>query len=78
MSKVGSSNIIGKMFKPIIASTTYEELNNLKIKNVALTVSNAIIFSIPTDAEGNDIENAGSLWLTDSEGYLYCMLKPTN
>ena len=75
MSKVGSTNVIGQMFKPIITNATWEELNNLKISNTALTVHNAIIFSIPIDDEGEDIENVGSLWLTDSDGYLYCMYK---
>lgn len=78
MSKVGSTNIIGQMFKPIITNATYDELNNLKVNNTALTVHNAIIFSVPIDSEGNDIENTGSIWLTDSDGYLYCMSKPIN
>jgi len=76
MSKIGSTNIIGQPFKPIITSASYNDLLALKNSNTTVESHNALIFSIPQDADGNDKENEGSIWLTDSNGYLYNISKP--
>ena len=73
MSKIGKEYIIGKPFTPIVTTLTYDELNNIKEDKSSIEISNAIIFSVPQDTNGDDIENEGSIWLTDNNGYLYSL-----
>lgn len=78
MSNIGSNNITGQSFKPVITNATFDELNNLQINNVQVAANNAIIFSIPQNTDGTDKPGEGSIWISDNDGYLYCMTKPIN
>ena len=63
-------------FKPIFTNITNEEFLQKRNNNESLSVKNGFIISIPQDEEGNDIQDKGSIWLTDSNGYLYQLTKP--
>ena len=72
MSKIGTNNIIGKPFIPIVTTLSFNELNELKENNKSIEITNGIIFSIPQDEQtGEDKEYEGSIWLTDNNGLLY-------
>jgi hypothetical protein len=75
MSNVGTT-MINQSFKPIVTTATETQLNSYKNSNKPINVCNALIFSIPNGE--NDIVNSGSIWLSDSNGYLYQMTKPIN
>ena len=75
MSKVGSTNMTGQIFKPVLTNATWEELSSIE---TPLAAHNAIIFSVPIDKDNEDIKGAGSIWLTDNDGYLYCISNPIN
>lgn len=75
MSKIGYYKDIKDTFKPIITNLTETELNEIKVNNKSINISNAFIISIPQDND-EDIEGQGSIWLTDKDGYLYQLTKP--
>ena len=75
MSKIGTINTTGTIFKPTITSATYDEL--MAMINTPLNVNNALIFSVPQN-NGEDINGEGSIWMTDGDGYLYPMTEPIN
>lgn len=77
MSKVGSEQSRGQVFKSVITNAEFNDLNRLKTNNIPVEAHNAIIFSIPQQ-NGEDIEGEGSIWLSDSDGYLYNITKPIN
>lgn len=76
MSKIGTINTTGTIFKPTITNSTYDEL--MTMINTPLNVSNALIFSVPQNSNGEDIVGEGSIWLTDGDGYLYPISEPVN
>lgn len=75
MSKIGLMQLAGASFKPTITSATYEELQSIMENGEPINLTNGLIFSIP-QKDGEDERESGSIWLTDSDGYLYCMTKP--
>lgn len=75
MSKIGSQNTTGAIFKPTVTNSSYDEL--MALINTPLNVSNALIFSVP-QKDGQDLVGEGSIWMTDNEGYLYPITKPIN
>ena len=77
MSTIGSSDVIGTVFKPAITNASYEELKNMMQEKIPVNATNALIFSIP-QKDGEDVVGSGSIWLTDAKGYLYPMTEPIN
>lgn len=75
MSKIGTINATGTVFKPTITNATYDEL--MEMINTPLNVGNALIFSVP-QSNGEDINGEGSIWMTDGDGYLYPITEPIN
>lgn len=76
MSNVGSKlNVLNKQLNVIITNGTEQQLHNYEESKTSINAKNALIISIPTDAEG-DISGAASLWITDSEGYILQLTKP--
>lgn len=77
MSKIGTQNTTGAVFKPTITNASYDELYKLMTNNISLNVTNGLIFSVPQN-NGEDIVGKGSIWMTDAEGYLYPITEPIN
>ena len=82
MSNIATNSIVGKVFNPIVTNISYDELNQMRMEEVSINIPNCMLFSIPTTDPNSgkleDIPNEGSIWLTDANGYLYCMTKPIN
>ena len=78
ISNIGTSSIVGKIFSPIVTTLSFDELNEIYNGGQYLPISNSVLFSIPQDADGNDLEYEGSIWLTDKNGYLYPMTPTYN
>lgn len=74
MSKICNESIVGQLFKPIITPMTDDELKQFEKQSIG--INNAIIFSIPQTSSGEDDKGKGSIWLTDSNGYVYQLTKP--
>ena len=74
MSKIGTEVIVGQMFKPIVTTFTYDELQNYRDNDVSIGINNALIFSIPQQGLDNDTyvdaNNETSIWATDNSGLL--------
>ena len=54
MSKIGTEIIVGQIFKPIVTTFTYDELQNYRDNNISIGINNALIFSIPQQGLDND------------------------
>ena len=82
MSNIATNSIVGKIFNPIVTNLTYEELDTMRAEETSINIPNCILFSIPqtnyVSGDNEDIQGEGSIWLTDTNGYLYCMTKPIN
>ena len=84
MSNISRSNIVGKIFNPIVTDISYETLEDILNNNESINVPDAILFSIPKENNVNnkEFENdkfyEGSIWLTDTDGYLYPMTTTFN
>ena len=83
MSNIATNSIVGKIFSPIVTNLTYDELDEMRVTDVSINIPNCILFSIPTTFNSGknmyeDNQNEGSIWVTDTNGYLYCMTKPIN
>ncbi len=78
MSKIGTTDLVGQLFKAVVTTLNDSELDNYVQKDMSIGVNNAIIFSIPQGSEGVDLPGHGSIWISDSNGYLYQMTKPIN
>jgi len=79
MSKIGNlNNTMGQLFKPVVTNITEETLEKYRTENLSIGITNAFIISIPQDNNGNDLQGAGSIWLTDNDGLLYQLTKSIN
>ena len=76
MSKICSESVVGQLFKPIITPMTVDELKQFEKQSIG--INNAIIFSIPQTSSGEDDKGKGSIWLTESNGYVYQLTSPIN
>lgn len=77
MSKIGQL-INNRSFNPIVTNISYDTLyNNYAKDNKSINISNAFIISVPQDENGNDLEGKASIWMTDVDGYLLNITKPT-
>ena len=65
-----------KNLTPKAGSKTVDELR--QFENQSIGINNAIIFSIPQTSSGEDDKGKGSIWLTDSNGYVYQLTSPIN
>jgi len=74
MSKIGTEIIVGQIFKPIVTTFTYDELQNYRDNDISIGINNALIFSIPQQVLDNDssvdAHNETSIWATDNSGLL--------
>ena len=74
MSKMGTEIIVGQIFKPIVTTFTYDELQNYRDNNISIGINNALIFSIPQQGLDNDSSvdayDETSIWATDNSGLL--------
>ena len=74
MSKIGTEIIVGQIFKPIVTTFTYDELQNYRDNNISIGINNALIFSIPQQGLDNDSSvdayDETSIWATDNSGLL--------
>jgi len=74
MSKIGTEIIVGQIFKPIVTTFTYDELQNYRDNDISIGINNALIFSIPQQKLDNDSSvdayNETSIWATDNSGLL--------
>ena len=78
-SNVGTTDIVGKFFNPIVTTLSFDELwENYYATNEPINISNSVLFSVPKDIEGNDLRYEGSIWITDINGYLYPMTPTFN
>lgn len=74
MSKIGTEIIVGQIFKPIVTTFTYDELQNYRDNDISIGINNALIFSIPQQGLDNessvDAYDNTSIWATDNSGLL--------
>lgn len=76
MSKIGTL-ISNRSFNPIISDIPYNTLLKWRTDNKSINLPNAFIVSVPQDENGEDIQDAASIWMTDADGYLLNITKPT-
>ena len=79
MSNIGTEVIVGKMFKPIITTLTYEELEEYRDQGTNIGINNSFIISIPQQKIGNITSDDGdstSIWMTDESGLLCPLTHP--
>ena len=76
MSKVGQ-NIANRSLSFTVTDIPYDKLDEYRTKNITINIKNSFILSAPHDDNGDDINGKTSLWITDNEGYLLNITKPT-
>lgn len=69
-------NSLGKELNIIISNGSEIQFAQLESSGTPVQVKNALIIAIPQDSNGNDIQKAASLWLSDKDGYLLELAKP--
>ena len=69
-------NSLGKELNIIISNGSEIQFAQLESSGTPVQVKNALIIAIPQDSNGNDIQRAASLWLSDKDGYLLELAKP--
>ena len=79
MSNIGSkNNSLGKKYELVIANGSEEDMLKY-VDNKKLNIYNKVIISIPTNSEtGEDEIAAASIWMTDSNGKLYQLTRPSS
>ena len=75
MSKIGTL-INNRSFNPIISDIPYDTLFNWRKENKSINLPNAFVVSVPQDENGEDMQDAASIWMTDADGYLLNIVKP--
>lgn len=77
MSNIGTKlNILNKQLNVVITNGTKEQLKAYETSKTSVKVKNALIISVQTDNNGDDIPGSVSLWMTDSDGFILQLTNP--